>query len=936
MSFFTIINQLLKPHYCNHIYKLLHIYSECIITAEEFVALCQAAFAKPIYRLPEENNAKTQEYLNTLLQMTLVKYREFNRKKYTMFKPLSDQDFSTTLRTTHSYVAMPKIYPSYSSKEDEIAKAILNREIVSVPRGSEHTSFLIMRKNQYEEALFKSEDEKFEYDMMLQFYQRSIRLLQAIQKTEDRASQLKLMNECMNFKVVQNLYRMGSKESEQILEYFKQEPRKIADLLLRRMEDKFREIQEVRNATARKQWHEIAEKNFHRSLDHRSFYFKKNDKKLCTREAFEKDPEARYLSLLGVQPSSSSSEQKEAIVYDISSFYTKIENTFSGLTNFEKCDHHEVEAFLEDFDFAVMEEAISAPESLELKKQNSVLTMCGFSMKNKDQHKINYILKKGSDNNYEVPWNIPIMILAFEKADIAQDAFSLLMAYLPYCGSNQAERDRREKMKKLLPCILTGIFNIKYRDIEVLEHYNSEQYIMQQASRIENTIFTKNYTNISAQQQYIANNAPGSNGFTEGTNEDDAQNQAHDGSRSQATHDFQEQDLTQDIQDVLVETKALLYQQMEELEAKQRSAEGGSGVASENNEGNEGRGAQNSGRAPHGSAQNLELEEGQEEQALSRQLKKMAYHNQQQSKLKFLPRLQKGRNTVFYGSKNIYVLMRFFYVLYERLLRAHEIAYTFEDSEKVAKLSKEERDKISRDRYQLFKLIILNSFKVKEQTKGEDYLRCLFGKSAYLLFTVDKLLQNIFKFLQVMASDQLSAKLIEEYVDTHTLQKKQIFEQFKWIEDPYYSKVNHLSMEHTNDPLQRNLIRFTINEDKSIVYINYFYTLYYDWQTEPLNDTSTYYHNFALATSPPNANQARTSTNLVYLNRNKLRGHDNPTHCFCQNNIEYMTEPNSSKLHNSNQKKEDLLINGARLLKRKNKTDLEEQINREYKKICKI
>jgi paired amphipathic helix protein Sin3a len=33
-----------------------------------------------------------------------------------------------------------------------------------VPCGSEHVSFDIMRKNQYEEALFKSEDEKYEFD----------------------------------------------------------------------------------------------------------------------------------------------------------------------------------------------------------------------------------------------------------------------------------------------------------------------------------------------------------------------------------------------------------------------------------------------------------------------------------------------------------------------------------------------------------------------------------------------------------------------------------------------------------------------------------------------------------------------------------------------------------------------------------------------------
>jgi len=35
----------------------------------------------------------------------------------------------------------------------------------------------------------------------------------------------------------------------------------------------------IKNNQAKKVWSEIAEKNFHRSLDHRSFYFKKQEKK---------------------------------------------------------------------------------------------------------------------------------------------------------------------------------------------------------------------------------------------------------------------------------------------------------------------------------------------------------------------------------------------------------------------------------------------------------------------------------------------------------------------------------------------------------------------------------------------------------------------------------------------------------------------------------
>jgi len=41
-----------------------------------------------------------------------------------------------------------------------------------------------------------------------------------------------------------------------------------------------REIQETRHNQASRKWHETSQENFHRSLDHRSFYFKQYEKKL--------------------------------------------------------------------------------------------------------------------------------------------------------------------------------------------------------------------------------------------------------------------------------------------------------------------------------------------------------------------------------------------------------------------------------------------------------------------------------------------------------------------------------------------------------------------------------------------------------------------------------------------------------------------------------
>jgi paired amphipathic helix protein Sin3a len=47
-----------------------------------------------------------------------------------------------------------------------LVQEVLNDLWVSVPTGSEDFSLKIMRKNQYEDALFRCEDERYEIDMV--------------------------------------------------------------------------------------------------------------------------------------------------------------------------------------------------------------------------------------------------------------------------------------------------------------------------------------------------------------------------------------------------------------------------------------------------------------------------------------------------------------------------------------------------------------------------------------------------------------------------------------------------------------------------------------------------------------------------------------------------------------------------------------------------
>lgn len=78
-----------------------------------------------------------------------------------MFKPLNDLDFTNSPRATPSYVEMPWSYPINCSHKTQEMKGLLNDKWVSVPYGSEHYTFCIRQKNQYEIQLIKSEDERY-------------------------------------------------------------------------------------------------------------------------------------------------------------------------------------------------------------------------------------------------------------------------------------------------------------------------------------------------------------------------------------------------------------------------------------------------------------------------------------------------------------------------------------------------------------------------------------------------------------------------------------------------------------------------------------------------------------------------------------------------------------------------------------------------------
>lgn len=212
----------------------------------------------------------------------------------------------------------------------------------------------------------------------------------------------------------------------------------------------------------------------------------------------------------------------------------------------------------------------------------------------------------------------------------------------------------------------------------------------------------------------------------------------------------------------------------------------------------------------------------------------MAYYMEKIDENIYLPKGDSEKSQTFYGTKNLYIFLRFFYVLYERLFKAKEISKYFEDNEKTRLLSDSDKEELSRERYGTFKNILIGSLKLRE-TKYEDYLRSLFGKQAFLLFTIDKTLQSATKSLQTLASDDLSQKLLYLYVHP---EEQRLRTNLPPCEEILYVKINKIILDATlkNSAAAggdaRSFFRFCRDKTSNILYINYLDSIFKNWDVE--------------------------------------------------------------------------------------------------------
>ncbi|KAG4403132.1 hypothetical protein GLYMA_01G038300v4 [Glycine max] len=205
-----------------------------------------------------------------------------SKEKY-LSKPINELDLSNCDQCTPSYRLLPKNYPiPVASQKTELGAEVLNDYWVSVTSGSEDYSFKHMRKNQYEESLFRCEDDRFELDMLLESVnvttKRVEELLDKINSNiikGDSPIRIEEHLTAINLRCIERLY---GDHGLDVMEVLRKNAPLALPVILTRLKQKQEEWARCR-ADFSKVWGEIYAKNYHKSLDHRSFYFKQQDTK---------------------------------------------------------------------------------------------------------------------------------------------------------------------------------------------------------------------------------------------------------------------------------------------------------------------------------------------------------------------------------------------------------------------------------------------------------------------------------------------------------------------------------------------------------------------------------------------------------------------------------------------------------------------------------
>ncbi|KII93988.1 hypothetical protein PLICRDRAFT_99544 [Plicaturopsis crispa FD-325 SS-3] len=177
------------------------------------------------------------------------------------------------------------------SGRDQLCRSVLNDEWVSHPTwASEEAGFVTHKKNTFEDALHKSEEERYEYHVHIEALTRTIAVFEPLSIRIDEMSPEERTafrlgpdfggpGKQIYHRIIKKIY--GRDAGSEVIQALQESPGVSVPVVLARLKKKDEEWRRARRDWSR-MWREVDAKNFYKSLDHQGISFKANDKKAIT------------------------------------------------------------------------------------------------------------------------------------------------------------------------------------------------------------------------------------------------------------------------------------------------------------------------------------------------------------------------------------------------------------------------------------------------------------------------------------------------------------------------------------------------------------------------------------------------------------------------------------------------------------------------------
>ncbi|EIE76470.1 hypothetical protein RO3G_01174 [Rhizopus delemar RA 99-880] len=274
-----------KPSY-EEFLKTLNLYTQHIVDMNTLIDQVSIFIG---------NNSELMDWFKSMIGYE-SKEHDIERPTHTIPKP--DLNTCQTTGNPHespSYRVVPKDWQNQPcSGRDQLCWEVLNDEYVSHPIwASEEDGFVASRKSQYEEAMHRCEEERYEYNMIIDANLNVISLMEPITQSieqmtpeEKESFRLKpgLGGESVTIyeRIIKKIY--DKERGMEIIDLLYSSPAYVIPVVLRRLKQKDEEWKRAQREW-NKIWRELDAKNFYRALDYQGITFKSNDRKAMAPKA---------------------------------------------------------------------------------------------------------------------------------------------------------------------------------------------------------------------------------------------------------------------------------------------------------------------------------------------------------------------------------------------------------------------------------------------------------------------------------------------------------------------------------------------------------------------------------------------------------------------------------------------------------------------------